>query len=245
MDGISGNGEDTQVITEGTTPTESFAPPSALLPPALVPPAPTYDGAMPQVMAAPRAPRNSLALLGVILAVPFWPAGLVLSTFGLFNAVSRRTGKVMAVIGLTLSVVTGGAVIAALALANSAVSSSTALDPGCAAIESSLPGDMATLKTDTAGLSSVQDSAAGSTTSVDTVHTDLDSIESDVTTASGDATHAVVKNDLDAMNSQIQSVGTALTDVESHSTSSEGAAAAALTTLQTTDTHLDAVCATY
>jgi hypothetical protein len=230
-------------------------------PPALVPPAPagafdgsygnpyggSYDAAtMPGFpAAAPRPPRNRLALLGVILAVPFWPAGLVLSTLGLFNAIKRRTGKIMAVIGLVLSILMGGAVVAELAVATSAVASSTALDPGCAAIESDLSIDMETLKSDTASLAADEDSATSSSASIVTLNSDLSAIQGDVTVASGDATNADVKSDLDTMDAQIQSVGTALDDVQNHSTSSEGAAAAALTTLQSADAHLDALCASY
>lgn len=263
MDSVSSDNESTQVVGEGTAPTEPFAPPPAAVPPAppydgatpdiapMTPaspyPASPYDGGMPGVVPVAPAPRqrNLLALLGVIFAVPVWPVGLVLSTLGLFNAVSRRTGKVLAIIGLALSVVTGGAIVAELTAATSTVSSSTALDPACAYIESNLATQMATLKTDTATLVSDEDSATSSNTAIDTVHTDVIAIESDLSTASSDAKHADVKNDLNTMNAQIQPVGTALTDIQSHSTSSEGAAAAALTTLQTADTNLDALCATY
>ena len=194
---------------------------------------------------APAAPRNLPALLGVILAVPLWPVGLVLSTIGLFNAYTRRTGKVLAIIGLVLSIVVGGAIIAALSSATSTVSASTALDPGCASVEASLPADLTTLKTDAAGLVTDENSASSSNTAIDTVKTDLGAIQGDVETASGVATHTDVTNDLNAVNTQVQSVITALTAIEGHSTSSDGTAAAALTTLQSTDANLDSLCAAY
>jgi hypothetical protein len=193
----------------------------------------------------PAKKRNILALLGLILAVPVWPAGLILSALGLFNAISRRTGKVMAIIGLVLSVVTGGAVIAGLAAATSAVAASTALDPGCISVESSLNTDLATLKTDAAALESEKDSASTSSSSIGVVNTDLSAVEGDLATASGDATHSNVKSDLNTMNDQVQTVGKALTAVLAHSTSSDGAAAAALTRLQSTDADLVALCGTY
>ncbi len=193
----------------------------------------------------PAKSRNVLALLGLILAVPVWPAGLILSALGLFTAVSRRTGKVMAIIGLVLSVVTGGAIIAGLAAATSAVAASTALDPGCTSVDSSLATDLASLKTDATALESEKDSASTSSNSIGIVNTDLSAIEGDLATASGKATHATVKSDLDSMNTQVQVVGKALTAIVAHSTSSDGAASAALTTLQGKDADLDALCAAY
>jgi hypothetical protein len=190
-------------------------------------------------------PRNILALLGLIFAIPVWPAGLVLSTLGLFKAVSRRTGKLVAVIGLVLSVATGGALIAGLAAASSAVAASTALDPGCVSVESHLTADITTLQTDAATLQSDKDSASSSNDSITTVSTDLSTIEGDLATAGGVATHDDVKTDLADMQAQVQAVGKALTAVQSHSKSSDGAAAAALTTLRSTDADLGALCAAY
>jgi len=198
---------------------------------------------------APGAPapgrRNVLALLGLILAVPVWPAGLVLSTLELLNAFTRRTGKVVAVIGLVLSAVVGGAVIAELAQATSTVSASTALDEGCENIEAKLPADLATLKADTATLTSNKDSASSSNSSIETVSGDVGAIGTDLTSASGQATHADVVSDLNKMNAQLQAFSTTLSDIQNHSTSSEGATAAALTTLSSTDADLDALCSSY
>jgi hypothetical protein len=174
-----------------------------------------------------------------------WPVGLILSALGLFNAVSRRTGKVIAIIGVVLSVVTGGAVIAGLSAATSTVAASTALDAGCISVDSSLATDLASLKTDAAALESEKDSASTSSNAIGIVNTDLSAIEGDLATASGKATHDNVKNDLDSMNTQVQVVGKALTAILAHSTSSDGAASAALTTLQSTDTDLNALCASY
>lgn len=189
--------------------------------------------------------RNRLALLGVILAVPVWPAGLVLSALGLFNAVNRRTGKTVAVIGLVLSVATGCAIVAVVADATSTVAASAALDPGCTGIEATLNADMATVKADVAVLQADGDDAASSNEAIGTVTTDLSGIEADLTTAGEAATHADVKSDLSTMNTQLQTVGNDLTGIQRHSTGSEGAAAAALTTLARTGATLDALCATY
>lgn len=195
--------------------------------------------------AAVSKPRNMLALLGLIFAIPVWPAGLVLSALGLFKAVSRRTGKAVAVVGLVLSIATGGVLIAGLAAASSTVAASTALDPGCASIEAHLASDITTLQTDTAGMQSDKDSASSSNGSIGTVNTDLSAIQAELTAASGVATHSDVKSDLNDMQTQVGEVGKALIAVQAHSRSSDGAAAAALTTLQSTDADLGALCAAY
>jgi len=240
MDSSSVDEESTQIVSSTAAPADS-AGPLPVQGPVEVPLDPALFGVAP--VAA--APRNYLALLGVILAVPLWPVGLVLSALGLFNAVARRTGKVMAIIGLVLSVVTGGAIVAALTSATSTVAASTALDPGCISIEANLATELATLKTDTATLEANENSASSSNSSIGTVNADLSAIQADLTTAIGGATHADVKSDLNTMTTQVQAVGTSLTGIQGHSTSSEGAAAAALTTLQSTDANLDARCATY
>lgn len=193
----------------------------------------------------PARPGNRLALLGLILAVPVWPAGLVLSALGLYRAVTRGAGKVMAVIGVILSIVTGGAIVAVVANATSTVAASTALDPGCTGIETQLRTDLATLKSDAATVQADQDDAVTSAGSINAVAADLTKIQSDLSGAGKNATHAAVSSELDTMNTQVQAVGTELSGIESHSTSSEGAAAAALTKLADADATLDALCATY
>jgi hypothetical protein len=186
-----------------------------------------------------------LALLGLILAVPVWPVGLVLSALGLFAALTRRTGKILAIIGLVLSIATGGAAIALLANATSTVQASTALDPGCADIETSLGDELATLKSDASTLESNENSATTANNSIGIVAGDLATIETELTTASTEATHDDVKTDLGTMSTKVQAVQTALNDIEGHSTNSEGAAAAALATLQSTETNLDGLCSSY
>ncbi|WP_034263351.1 hypothetical protein [Actinospica robiniae] len=202
---------------------------------------PALAGALPP---APKQ-RNVLAVLGVIFAVLIWPVGLILSTLGLLKAYSRKTGKVLSIIGLVVSVIVGGGVIALVSQATSTVSSSTALDEGCKSVESKLPADLATLKADTATLTSNKDSASSSNSSITTVSSDIAAIGTDLTEASGRATHAPVKGDLDKMNSQLQALSTALDNIQNHSTASEGAAAAALTTLSGTGKDLDALCSSY
>lgn len=232
------------------SPAPSGAPPAAApadgAPAAFFDPA-QYDPAL-YAAAPPPAPprrRNILALLGLILAVPVWPVGLILSTLGLFAALNRRTGKAMAIIGLVLSIAAGGAGIALLAGAASTVNASTALDPGCADIETSLGDELATLKSDASTLESNENSATTANNSIGIVTSDLSTIETELTTASTDATHDDVKNDLGLMSTKVQAVQSALSSIQNHSTSSEGAAAAAMTTLQSTETNLDGLCSSY
>lgn len=205
----------------------------------------TADTALIDVAPTTARPRNRLALLGMILAVPAWPVGLVLSALGLFNAVTRRTGKTMAVIGIALSVATGGAIVAVVADATSNVAASAALDPGCTGIEATLSAHLSTLKADTAVLQADEDDAASSNRAIGTVTADLSRLEADLTTAGAAATHGDVKSDLSTMNTQVQAVSDDLTGIQNHSTSSEGAAAAALTALARSDAKLDALCAAY
>lgn len=230
MDSDSADEESTRIV-DGPAPAETTAP--------------FADPVRFEAAPAPAAARNPQALWGVILAVPLWPAGLVLSALGLFNAVNRRTGKALAVTGLILSAAVGVAIVAALADATSTVAASTALDPGCASIEANLSAHLATLKADAATLESDGGNAGSSAGSIDTVDVDLGSVESDLTTAGGDATHARVKSDLTTMNTQVQAVAGALAGIKGHSTGSEGAAAAALATLQSTGADLDTLCAAY
>jgi hypothetical protein len=251
MDSGSTSEENTRFVSDAAAPAEWSAPLPGLALLETAPVDPALYGVAPTAAygygVAPTVParRNLAALLGLILAVPLWPVGLVLSAFGLFNAFTRRTGKVVAIIGLVLSTVTGGAIVALVVTATSTVNASTALDPGCASVETSLATDLSTLQTDAATLESNENSASSSSTSIDTVNGDLRKIQADLTIASSDATHAAVQTDLSAVNTQLQTVMTGLTGIQSHSTSSEGAAAAALTTLKSADANLDALCATY
>lgn len=230
--------------TEVVAPAEATVAVSAteVAPPAAGPLDSENGAAVPQ--SAP-VKRNLMALLGVILAIPVWPAGLVLSTLGLLNASARKTGKILSIVGLVLSVLTGAAVIAELAQATSTVSDSTALDAGCKNVEAKLPADLATLKADTTTLTSNIDSATSSDNSIETVSGDLAAIQTDLTDAAGKATHPDVKSDLNTMNTQLQAIAAMLSDIQKHSASSEGAAAAALTTLTGTDSHIDSLCSSY
>ena len=207
--------------------------------------APLPDPAQSGFAPAPATRRNIPALLGLIFAVLFWPAGLVLSALGLFKAISRRTGKVIAVIGLVVSALLGVVTIAEVAHATSTVEASTALDPGCASIEGAMGAELATLKADAATLESSKDSALSSSTAIEAVGTDLDSIQTDLTTAGDKATHSAVKDDLNTMNVQLQAIVGSLTDVKNHSKGSAGVVVTALATLQSTDAHLDTLCASY
>lgn len=188
---------------------------------------------------------NVTALIGLILAVPLWPVGLILSTIGLFLAVGRKGGKVLAIIGIVLSILTGGALIGVMAAATTVVSSSTALDPGCASVEGSLTAELASLKSDVESVQSDQDSAAASTTAIEAARNDLSAVEGDLLAASSVAKHDDVRADLVSMNTQVLAVDAALHDIGEHTTNGDGAAAAALTTLQDTDVDLAALCGSY
>ena len=63
--------------------------------------------------AAPAKRGNGYAVAGVVLALPIWPLGLPFSIIGLAKSRARaRSGMVLSIIGIVLSLIVAGPTIA-------------------------------------------------------------------------------------------------------------------------------------
>ncbi|HEV2637658.1 MAG TPA: hypothetical protein VGX23_21070 [Actinocrinis sp.] len=156
---------------------------------------------------------NRLAFAGFVLAVLFWPAGLVLSIIGLVKSRGLGgAGRMFAYFGLAVSVVFAvgtGVVI-------DHVVTSTAADPGCAAVESSaVSAHLAGLVHDDNALSKVENATTvvptAVTAAIGAYVSDLKTYQSDLDHAVSVSRHATVRDAISAMD---QNVGIVLAGYE-------------------------------
>jgi hypothetical protein len=161
---------------------------------------------MPPIFAYPppqRPQTNGLALAGLLTAIFFWPAGLVLSAIGLRK--SRQlggAGRGQAVAGLVIAPISAaimvliviGLIAAASAISdtNGSMFGDATNDPGCALILSSLPAVPGEL----------QGAVAGPQAAI----TYLNSLDQSVQNAEGAAVDVEVSDDLDKLDGDIAAV---------------------------------------
>ncbi|HEY3866954.1 MAG TPA: DUF4190 domain-containing protein [Actinocrinis sp.] len=188
-------------------PLQPFAPPAPIYGPYGYPPPPAYSPyGMPPLFAYPppqRPPTNGLALVGLLTAIFFWPAGLVLSAVGLRR--SRQlggAGRGQAVAGLVIAPISAaitvliaiGLIAAASAIsdANGSMFGDAPNDPGCALILSSLP----------AVPSELQAAATGPQAAIGF----LNGLGQSVQSAESAAVNVEVSDDLDKLDGDISTV---------------------------------------
>lgn len=154
-------------------------------------------------------PSKRLVFAGLVLAVLIWPAGLVLSVIGLVTSRGRGgPGRMFAIFGLVVSLVF--AVITGVVVDK--VLTSTAADPGCAAVESpTVSSDLAKLVHDDNILDQDENAATANqatiTAAVSAYISDLKTYQGELDHAVAVSVHASVKNAISTMD---QNVGVVL-----------------------------------
>lgn len=182
---------------------------------------PPYGGPVPPPggygYVPPEYQKNGFAVAGLILSIlPL--LGIIFSILGL-NRASKVGGKGrgMAITGLVLSI----AFIGGYAAIGVAVSKSTALDPGCTSAESSFRSMLGTIQTDESKLTNdanasnqtaLQGDLAKFTTDVQGIKTALDS-------ALTQAQHQSVKDKIQTMDTDVNTVLTGLQAIQKGDTS--------------------------
>lgn len=148
-----------------------------------------------------RQPTNRLATAGAILSfVPM--LGLVLSIIGLSNARSARgVGRKAAGFGIALSLV----FMTVYGLGVYKVAESTAMDPACLAADSTAASMSDRLNADVQAISSDFANPAQSSDFM-TAEDDIDNLKSALDADTGKATHADVKADIQALDSDLGSL---------------------------------------
>lgn len=177
-----------------------------------VPPAGGYGYPVP-----PQYQKNGFSVAGLILSIlPL--LGIIFSILGL-NRASKIGGKGrgMAIAGLVLSI----AFIGGYSAISIAVSKSTALDPGCTSAESSFQAMLGTIQTDESKLSS--DESSSDTTAMQSdlgkFTDDVKNIKTALDSALTQAQHQSVKDKIQTMGTDINTVLTGLQAIEGGDTS--------------------------
>lgn len=191
-------------------------PPYGAVPPPYgggpVPPPGGYGYPMP-----PQNQKNGFAVAGLVLSIlPL--LGIIFSILGLNRAGKvGGKGRVMAIWGLVLSIVfIGGYAAIGVALKNS-----PALDPGCTSAESSFRNMLPTIQTDESKLSA--DASGSDQTALQADLTkftgDVQSIKSSLDSSLSQAQHQSVKDKIQAMDTDINTVLTGLQSIQNGDTS--------------------------
>lgn len=108
-----------------------------------------------------RPKSNAVAVVGLVLAVPVWPLGAILSLVGLVRSGKLGgTGRTLGIVGLALSLLVGAGSITFLALHRHKF-----VDPGCVSAKASVTAFRNTVLTDEAAIQ--KDRADGNTALVD------------------------------------------------------------------------------
>ena len=200
-----------------------------------VPPPGGYGYPMP-----PQAQKNGFSVAGLILSwLPL--LGIIFSILGL-NRASKAGGKGrgMSIAGLVLSIAFIGLYVGL----GVAVSKSPALDPGCTSAESSFQAMLGTIQTDESKLTTdasgsdqtaMQSDLAKFTTDVQGIKTALDS-------ALTQAQHQSVKDKIQTMDADINTVLTGLQAIQSGDTSQLTQFTDAASRLGTDGDALDSIC---
>jgi len=205
-------------------------------------PPPQFGGPVPPggygYPVAPQQQKNGFAVAGFVLSLlPL--LGLIFSILGLVRA-GKVGGKFkgLAIAGIVLSVVIGGG-YTAIAVA---VSNSTALDPGCTSAESSFSSMLGKLQTDESKLNSDSSNASAMQADLTTFTADIQSVKTSLDSSMTQAQHQSVKDKIQAMDTDLNTVLTGLKAIENGDTSNLAEFKAAAGRLQSDGDALDSVC---
>lgn len=199
-----------------------------------VPPTGGYGYPMP-----PQDQKNGFALAGLILSFTV-VLGAIFSALGLGRAGKiGGKGKGLAVAGLVLSILFG---IGWGVLISKAVANSTALDPGCTSAESAFQSMLGSIQTDESKLSSDSSDQTAMQADLAKFTTDVQGIKSALDSSLAKAQHQSVKDKIQAMDTDINTVLTGLKAIQNGDTSSLSDFEAAAGRLGSDGTDLDNVC---
>lgn len=204
--------------------------------------APEY-GAMPPGgfgYPAPQQQKNGFAVAGFVLSIT-GILGIIFSALGLSRA-SKAGGKgrQLAIAGLVLSILFS----VGWGFVGYKVSNSTALDPGCTAAENSFRSMLSTIETDENKLTTDASGSDSSAMQADLgkFTTDVQNIKSALDSALTQAKHQSVKDKIQAMDDDINTVLTGLQSIQSGDTSQLSDFEAAAGRLGPDGTALDDIC---
>ena len=203
---------------------------------------PQFGGPMPPggygYPIAPQEQKNGFAVAGFVLSVTVI-LGIIFSILGLSRAGQiGGKGKGLAIAGLVLSIAIGGG-YAAIAVA---VSKSTALDPGCTSAESSFQSILSKVQTDESKLSADGSDATAMRADLTAFTGDIQTMKSALDSSLTQAQHQSVKDKIQAMDTDLNTVLTGLQALQSGDTSQLSAFEAAAGRLGGDGTALDNVC---
>ena len=194
----------------------------------------------PAVPERSRPKSNAVAVVGLVLAVPVWPLGAILSLVGLVRSGKLGgTGRTLGIVGLVLSLVVGTGSIAFLALHRHKF-----VDPGCVTAKAGVAAFRNTVLTDEAEIQNAR--ADGNTALADTdtngLVNDMISDEALIEKAQAAAALADLQNADSTMDGDLLTVITGYQALErgdvSQTTQTETASGAVLTDAD----KIDALC---
>jgi len=159
---------------------------------------------------------NGMAIAGVVLAVFFWPLGLVFSIIGLVKSKALGgVGRTMAIVGLVLSTIFGvGTIVGAVVLVN-VVKNAPALDPGCRYTEPAIATFLPEISADQTNVDNdiASDNQAAMQTDTTKTVGDLQSLQIGFDRAIDASTHESLKaaagvatNDVTALTTDLESL---------------------------------------
>ncbi len=207
--------------------------------------APQYGGPVPPPgggygYPAPQEQKNGLAVAGFVLSITAI-LGLIFSILG-FNRSARIGGKGrgLAVAGIVLSLLFGAGWVAL----GYKVANSTALDPGCTSAESAFRNMLSTIEADETKLTN---DASGSDqnalqTDLAKFTTDVQGIKTALDSALAKAEHQSVKEKIQAMDTDINTVLNGLKAIQNGDVSQVTEFEAAATRLGSDGDALDKIC---
>ncbi|HEV2634209.1 MAG TPA: DUF4190 domain-containing protein [Actinocrinis sp.] len=173
------------------------------------PPGPGFPGA-PQYPGwpggAPYQPpvrqSNGLAIAGFILAILFWPVGLILSIFGLVRSNKiGRAGRGLAIAGIIISVVFGAGTVALVVVA----AKSPAADPGCIAERSTVLTYQSALNSEESRLTTDESSHPSAVADdIGPFLSTLQQVNTGLGQAASESVHASVKSAITTLDGDIQ-----------------------------------------
>lgn len=188
----------------------------------------------------PQEQKNGFSIAGLILS--FLPLlGIIFSVLGLTRASKvGGKGRGLAIAGLVLSI----AFIGGYAAIGIAVSKSTALDPGCTSAESSFQSMLSKLQADESKLTTDASGSNQSTTQTDLASftTDVQGIKTALDSALNQAQHQSVKDKIQTMDTDVNTVLTGLQALQNGDTSQLTQFTDAAGRLGTDGDELDSIC---
>jgi hypothetical protein len=156
---------------------------------------------------------NGFATAGIILAILFWPLGLIFAVVGLSKSHERAgDGRGVSIVAIVLSVVVGAASISAAAFA--AIDKPTVTDPGCVAAESASREMHSTLSSDDQAIARDANNRAAGIADVNRLASDDQAFVTQLNAAQAEATNQSVRDKIGKMSSDLSGMLAAIKAAE-------------------------------